>query len=573
MSPRRFKQPVMAERPERPCGANTVALEEKHKALLIQEQQLSRRLCAQIQNMDALKFVMQTCTGDLNRLSGKLWAFLNMAEKRIAVRERRPDSEKVRDELQDALELEVQKVGAAHALLAELISKSKDKQAAAEKAVDVMNDQKLTLPLDRTDFPTNFLSKMQHLEGESQKFVTKVAEKMRELDATVAIAAKRTATAMKKCYAELKQLKNHLEEECEETKSAIENAQKAVEKWQDKINDYRSRPENQFKAGDDEGLDAASFHKRAKLKGPALDKLRSTVKGACYTGTGGRQLDVIFSRADRDGSGELDEDEIRKVMRCTLKIPHTVIADCEVAALCESLDADESGAVNIKELVAFLNADLDVDGLEEQKNKMQNVVEQLLEAQKSLEEDLKNKRKAWLVDRDCMQITTASGLELDSHMSNKKNAGLKGPKRRKPLEPRMVDKVRERLQKAAQGREIGELLGQFDRDGSGQLEEIEVRRALRDSLKIPKYAISDPEISSLCALLDADGSGSVSIQELIEFIGEEREPEETPEALRMVEGRLKKGMRQGAPIKGKQRGAASDASTQASSAASGYNAK
>merc|ERR1711862_1093592 len=51
-----------------------------------------------------------------------------------------------------------------------------------------------------------------------------------------------------------------------------------------------------------------------------LENLRSKIKAASYTGTSGRELDVIFERFDKDGSGQLDPDEVRQALRRTMRI-------------------------------------------------------------------------------------------------------------------------------------------------------------------------------------------------------------------------------------------------------------
>merc|ERR1712151_177585 len=88
---------------------------------------------------------------------------------------------------------------------------------------------------------------------------------------------------------------------------------------------------------------------------------------------------------------------------------------------------------------------------------------------------------------------------------------------------------------------MGALFRRLDKDGSGQLDDSEFRRFLRSTLKIPIYAISDAEISSLCASLDADQSGAISISEVMDFIGPDvsRQPEQslacTSESIKTVD--------------------------------------
>ena len=55
------------------------------------------------------------------------------------------------------------------------------------------------------------------------------------------------------------------------------------------------------------------------LKAEALDNIRSKLKSAAYTGPNGQQLDVLFGRFDKDGPGELEEEELRQALRRTLR--------------------------------------------------------------------------------------------------------------------------------------------------------------------------------------------------------------------------------------------------------------
>jgi len=104
---------------------------------------------------------------------------------------------------------------------------------------------------------------------------------------------------------------------------------------------------------------ASNFSGKARRRGPplsneAIETFRNKVKAAAYTGTGGRQLDVIFGRFDKDGSGHLEDHELRSALRRTLRIPPTVISDQEISSLCGMLDTDNSGSVGINELINFV---------------------------------------------------------------------------------------------------------------------------------------------------------------------------------------------------------------------------
>jgi len=139
---------------------------------------------------------------------------------------------------------------------------------------------------------------------------------------------------------------------------------------------------------------------------------------------------------------------------------------------------------------------------------------------------LRHKATVWNLELSCSNVTPIQGLELDNMVTIPKPGEGDPTKRKKPLEPRIVEKVREKLKKASYGiagRSARDLFRQIDTDGSGQLDDGEFRQAIRSVLGIPIYSISDAEISGLCGMLDTDASGELSIDEILDFIGEEPE--------------------------------------------------
>jgi Ca2+-binding EF-hand superfamily protein len=520
----------------RPCGSDTTALEEKLKGRKVSEQTTGKRLADQISISQETTIRIQSVKAELNRVSGKVWVSLNMAEKRLEVRNGRPPQEQVQDALQDALESELKEMSGIHQVLTQSIGASREKETLIKSAVAEMNDQRLTLHLDRTDYPKEFLVRMRRMDIDTTRFCDSVAPIIRRAEDALYRTQKRTRAGIDRRVRELKELKASLEVELCETKLALDQGKKQWQKWDQQIKEHSKRAENKF---DLEGTDYDAFWKGAKLNVKTLRKIQAAIRGASYTGTAGRQIDVVFSRADRDGSGELDEDEVRRVLRRTFRIPPEIIADSEISALCETVDTDKSGMVAVKELVKFLNADTDITKITAQRSKMQDMVDELERVHAGLLADLRNKREAYLIDKACANIDAAAALEVDTRQQRNDEADC--PKRRKPLEPRLVEKVRVKLQQATRGRDIRRLLQNFDKDSSGQLEDHEVRTVLRNACGVAEYSVSDPEILSLCAMLDNDASGSVSISEIVDFIGSQPE-EETNSTKSNRPSRVKPGM-------------------------------
>jgi hypothetical protein len=88
------------------------------------------------------------------------------------------------------------------------------------------------------------------------------------------------------------------------------------------------------------------------------------------------------------------------------------------------------------------------------------------------------------------------------------------------------------------GRDFMTTFARFDRDRSGELDEDEIRIALRTACKIPPSAVTDVEICALCELLDEDNSGTISIAELVDFILADVLPDELTKEIKTKQSHL-----------------------------------
>lgn len=100
----------------------------------------------------------------------------------------------------------------------------------------------------------------------------------------------------------------------------------------------------------------SSTGKVKPLKADALDRLRTQLKLALSRGPRNVELFLLFNPYDR-GFGTVTEEDVLKVVRRTLKIPRSVVADELVLSLCRSLDTDKSGVVSIADFVSFLSGE------------------------------------------------------------------------------------------------------------------------------------------------------------------------------------------------------------------------
>jgi hypothetical protein len=62
------------------------------------------------------------------------------------------------------------------------------------------------------------------------------------------------------------------------------------------------------------------------------------------------------------------------------------------------------------------------------------------------------------------------------------------------------------------------LFRSYDTDGNGELDEEELLRAVRRDLRIPEHELSRADLSRLFSMIDADNSGAISSDELVDFM-------------------------------------------------------
>mmetsp|Transcript_60063 Transcript_60063/g.108029 ORF Transcript_60063/g.108029 Transcript_60063/m.108029 type:complete len:211 (+) Transcript_60063:47-679(+) len=102
--------------------------------------------------------------------------------------------------------------------------------------------------------------------------------------------------------------------------------------------------------------------KRGLPSPPSLDtktvkKIKSCILRAAYAGWSGVDLALLFRRMDKDRSGELEIDEVKAALRRVLRIPPSMVPDYQIQSFCAIIDTDFSGAVDIEELVGFIEGE------------------------------------------------------------------------------------------------------------------------------------------------------------------------------------------------------------------------
>jgi|MDSY01.1.fsa_nt_gb hypothetical protein len=91
-------------------------------------------------------------------------------------------------------------------------------------------------------------------------------------------------------------------------------------------------------------------HLTDMIDGSLAQKIQTKIKANLY----GTDAETFFRRYDPDRSGAYDFEELRVLIRKTLKIPAHEISDPDIHALLRALDDDGSGDLDIKELAKFI---------------------------------------------------------------------------------------------------------------------------------------------------------------------------------------------------------------------------
>ena len=86
---------------------------------------------------------------------------------------------------------------------------------------------------------------------------------------------------------------------------------------------------------------------------PDPDRLCAIFLQAAAYSRGGKKYSTLVLRQDKDNSGSLDEDEFYSFIRRVLRLPFDTISDGNIVKLFHVLDQDQSGTVELEELLSF----------------------------------------------------------------------------------------------------------------------------------------------------------------------------------------------------------------------------
>merc|ERR1712224_208577 len=183
-------------------------------------------------------------------------------------------------------------------------------------------------------------------------------------------------------------------------------------------------------------------------------------------------------------------------LRKVLKINKDVISDNEIATLCAMLDEDDSGGIGVEEFRHFI----------EQEPHMQTV--------ESFNIQHISSAKA---AREAAEYEERPPLESLPHLKPTQIANLK----KRIRGAAWIAANDQGLPGGGLGAQLSALFGQYDKDGGGTLEDMEVRKAIRTGLKIPKSQLSDSELWTLIHIIDNDHSGTIDVQEFVDWVNSE----------------------------------------------------
>ena len=86
------------------------------------------------------------------------------------------------------------------------------------------------------------------------------------------------------------------------------------------------------------------------------------------------------------------------------------------------------------------------------------------------------------------------------------------------IDPATAKKVQAKLAAALLGQDAAALFRKYDKSGDGDLDAAELKNMIRRDLKISPADLPDDDVDKLIKALDDDGGGSLSIDELLDFV-------------------------------------------------------
>lgn len=453
-----------------------VAHAEKVKQRSLYLKNLNRQLGTLLSGTYSASIVLRRCISDCKRQAGAVKASLAVCSKRIELRAQRPLEESGQDDFDKALLQERSLYIAAQEDLGIQLEIGREILKPLEASRRDMQVVRLRIHTDRTGCAEKLVMTTTGLLEKAERHCKDCNSFLEDVQAEMQRALERTCGRMKRhirCSMDSRLL---IENEMLETRKTISETELQLEKTVKELQIAFASPERSMVT------DGDGMNDKLSANTGVVGLLRSKIKSAAYTGPGGRNLSLIFSRFDRDKSGELDEDEIRVAFRTACKISPDVISDIDIVALCELLDEDSSGTVSIAELVDFLLADVNVEQLQNQIQLAESTLARLAPLLEQTTFDFRSKTMVWRINEACSKVTPIKALELEGPPSKPRKSSSVFM----PLQSR-VDPI------AAKARATA-LCEQASADGSSPAGASKVREKLCDAVASAQLQTSMAEL-------------------------------------------------------------------------------
>ncbi|KAJ1628493.1 hypothetical protein T492DRAFT_841525 [Pavlovales sp. CCMP2436] len=277
-------------------------------------------------------------------------------------------------------------------------------------------------------------------------------------------------------------------------------------------------------------IDPAELVDFVQITPSAVRVIGHKIVAAAYT-SAGIDLDSLLARADRDSSGSLDFDEFRRFVRVTAKQSPARVPDLDLKVLFDFLDVDSSGSMSIEELATFLHGEAAVEVGGPSSGAAGGGPTAARAAEKRAA--LQAKGFAFLTQKHADaaagrgRVASWSGSKVHERLMARIHAAAS----RSGLAPERLEAVQDLMREAVYRVGLGSdswggkkrtsirsLFKLYDDDDTGVLDVRELARAVRHDMMLGPDVVTYAEIEGLLSALDLDGSGTVGVNELANFI-------------------------------------------------------
>ena len=216
----------------------------------------------------------------------------------------------------------------------------------------------------------------------------------------------------------------------------------------------------------------------------------------------------LFATVDRDGSGYITFDELKTIVRQTLRKGPKVMSEKAIKALWCGLDVDDSNAVQKDEMAAFFKLGAPAKHKADPKN-----------AKKSSQNLVDSTSRYGMMEAIASQPTADMRIELE-----KAGVAIPNDEELTSLSKRFSGwlEARRHLEGKAASTTWYNLFAEVDQDGSGFITYDEMRRVVRQKLRVKAAEFSDRALKSLWVALDVDDSNQIMKDEYAAFTNRSR---------------------------------------------------